>query len=59
MHNLQEPKKGRKLVPLMVRNYLIHDPSNVTYMQILRFNINGRSRTSITRQHNLLLYSRS
>jgi len=51
-------KKGRKLVLLMVRTYLTHNPLNVTCMQIMRFNCNGRSRISITYQLNLPLYSK-
>jgi hypothetical protein len=51
-------KKGRKLVLLMVRTYLTHNPLNVTCMQIMRFNYNGRSRTSIIYQLNLPLYSK-
>jgi hypothetical protein len=43
-HNSQEQKKGRKLVPFMVGSYLTHCPSNVTCMQIVRFNNNGRSK---------------
>jgi RNA recognition motif-containing protein len=58
MHNPQEPKKRRKQVPLMVGNYFTHSPSNVTCMQIVRYNSNERSRTSITRQHNFPLYSK-
>jgi hypothetical protein len=46
-------KKARKLIPLMVQSYLTHGPSNVANMQIVRFNSNGRSRTSITYQHNI------
>ncbi len=56
--NSQEPKKGRKLVPLMVQNYFTHNPSSVPYIQIMRYNNNGRSRTSITCQHNLPLYNK-
>ncbi len=41
-------KKGKKLVPLMVGNYLTHDLSNVAFMQIMRSNSNGRFRTNIT-----------
>jgi hypothetical protein len=33
----------------MVGNYLTHDPSIVTCMQIMRSNSNGGSITSITR----------
>jgi hypothetical protein len=51
-------KKGRGLVPLVVGSYLTHGPSNVTNMQIVKSNNNGRSKRSITRQCNILLYSR-
>jgi hypothetical protein len=39
MHNWQEPEKEeeRKLVPLMVRSYFTHSPSNVPCMQILKW----------------------
>jgi hypothetical protein len=33
-------------------------PSNVACMQIVRFNNNGRSKTSITNQYNLPLYNK-
>jgi len=52
-------KERRELVPLVVGSYLTHNPSNVTYMQIMKFNNNGRSRTSICCEHNLPLYGRS
>jgi hypothetical protein len=42
----------------VVGDYLTHGPSNVTCMQIVRSNITRRSRTSITRQCNLLLYNK-
>ncbi len=58
MYNLQEPKKRRKLVLLVVGSYLTHDPSNVACMQIVRSNSNGRFRTNITCQRNLPLYGR-
>ncbi len=58
MHNLQEPKKGRELVLLVVGSYFTHNISNVAYMQIMRFNINGMHRINIASQHNLPLYSR-
>jgi hypothetical protein len=48
MHNLQESKKGRELVLFIVGNYFTHNPSNVAYMQIVRSNSNGKSRTNIT-----------
>jgi hypothetical protein len=34
---------------------LIHSPSNAAYIQIMRSNNNGRSRTSISHQQNLPL----
>ncbi len=37
-------KKGRELVPLVVGSYLTHGPSNVTNMQIMKSNNNGRSK---------------
>jgi hypothetical protein len=52
-------KKRRKLIPFVVGSYLTHCPSNVTYMQIVKSNNNGRSRTSITCQCNLPLYGKS
>ncbi len=33
-------KVGRELVPLMVRSYLTHNPSDVVSMQIVRSNSN-------------------
>jgi hypothetical protein len=59
MNSPQEPKKGRKLIPFVIGSYFTHGSFNVTYMQIVRFNSNGRPRTSITYQHNFPLYSRS
>jgi len=50
-------KKGKELVHLVVGNYVIHNPFNVIYMQIMKSNNNGRFKTSITRQHNLPLYN--
>jgi len=47
-----------ELVPLMVGSCLIHGPSNVACMQIMRFNTNRRSRTCITCQCNLPLYGK-
>jgi hypothetical protein len=41
-------KKGRELVLLVVGSYLTHNPSNVTNMQIVRFNNNRRFKTSIS-----------
>jgi hypothetical protein len=52
-------EEGRKLVPFVVGSYLTHSTSNVTCMQIVRFNSNRRPRTSISCQHNLLLYSKN
>jgi hypothetical protein len=47
-------KKRKKLVPLMVGSYFTCSPSNFACMQIVISNNIGRSRTSITHQHNLL-----
>jgi hypothetical protein len=52
-------KEGRKLIPLMVRSYLIHSPSNVTYMQIVRSKNNNRFKTNISHQSNLPFYNKS
>ncbi len=57
-NNPQEPKKRRKLIPFGVGSYFIHDLFNVTCMQIVRCNSNGRSRTHIACQHNLPLYNK-
>ncbi len=46
------PKKGQRM-------HSPTNPSNATYMQIMRSNSNGRSSTSIARQRNFPLYSRS
>jgi hypothetical protein len=48
-------KEGRERIPLFIGSYLIHNPSNVfsmhvISMQIVRFNNNRRSRTSISCQ---------
>jgi hypothetical protein len=51
-------RRGRELVPLMGGSYLTHSPSNVTIVQIVRFNNNEMFRTSITYQCNLSLYSK-
>jgi len=51
---LAKTKQKKELVPFMVGSYLTHGPYNVTCMQIVKFNSNGRSRTCITRQDNLL-----
>jgi hypothetical protein len=50
MHNMQDPKQGRELIPLMVGNYFTHNPSKVTCMQIVGSNSNGRSKTSVTKK---------
>jgi len=52
-------KEGRELVPFAVGSYLTHSTSNVTCMQIVRSNSNRRLRTSISCQHNLLLYNKN
>jgi hypothetical protein len=51
-------KEGRELVLLVVGGYFTHNPFNVADMQIVRFNNNRRSKTSISHQCNLPLYSR-
>jgi hypothetical protein len=51
-------EKGRELVLLVVGSYLSHNPSIVACMQIMRFNNNGRFRTNIIHQCNLLLYNK-
>ncbi len=59
MNSPQEPEKGRDLVPLVVGSYTTPlMSSNVAQMQIVRSNSNGRSRTSITYQHNFFSYSK-
>jgi len=40
-------KKNRELVPLVVGSYFTHILTNVVYMQIVRSNNNGRSKTNI------------
>jgi hypothetical protein len=40
-------KERRELVLLVVGSYLTHGPSNVTCMQIVRSNNNGKSKTPI------------
>jgi hypothetical protein len=52
-------KEGRKLILLVVGSYFTHNPFNVTCMQIMKSNSNRRSRTNISCQCNLLLYSRA
>jgi hypothetical protein len=51
-------KGGKDLVPLMVRSYLTHNPSNITCMQIVSSNNNRMSRTNISRWGNLPPYSK-
>jgi hypothetical protein len=51
--------KWKEPVPLVVISYLTHSLCNVTYMQIMRSNSIGRSRTSITCEHNFPFYSRT
>jgi len=57
-HSLKGPKRGREPIFLVVGSYFTHGPSNVACMQIVTFNSSGRSRTSITCQNNLPLYSK-
>jgi hypothetical protein len=57
-HRSQELKKVEKLILLVVGNYFTHNPFNVTCMQIVIFNNNERSKTSIIRQCNLPLYNK-
>jgi len=45
-------KKRKELVFFVVGSYFTHDPSNVVDMQIMGSNNNGRSKISITCQHN-------
>jgi hypothetical protein len=54
-----KPKKGRELIPLVVGSYFTHGPPNVACTQIMGFNSNGRSKTSIVCQCNLPLYNRN
>jgi len=51
-------RKGRELIPFVVGSYLTHNHSNVISMQIMKSNNIGRSRTNISRQCNLPLYSK-
>jgi hypothetical protein len=46
-------KEGRELVPLVIGSYFTHNPSNVANKQIMKFNSNKRSKTSISHQCNL------
>jgi hypothetical protein len=54
MNILHGPKKGKKLILLVVGNYFTPNLSNVACMQFVRSNNNGRSRIDITCQRNLL-----
>ncbi len=47
-HNRKGPKRGRGPISLAVGSYFTHGPSNVTCMQIVRFNSTGRSKINIT-----------
>jgi hypothetical protein len=49
-------KNGREPIPLVEGSYFTHEPSNITYMEVVRSNSNGRSKTC-TYQCNFLLYS--
>jgi hypothetical protein len=51
----QKKGGGEVLVFFVARSYLTHGPFN--NMQIVRSNSNGRFKTNIPHQHNLLLYS--
>ncbi len=51
-------KKRKKVIPFVVRRYFTHGSSNVAYMQIMKSNSNGRSKTNIACQRNLPLYSK-
>jgi hypothetical protein len=51
-------QRGRELVPLVMGNYRIHNPSNVIFMQIMRSNSNRSFITSISHQCNLPFYSK-
>jgi len=52
-------QKGRELIPFVVGNYLTHNLFNVTYIQIMRYNNNGRSRINIICQRNFPLCSKA
>ncbi len=52
---LARTKEGRELVPLVIRSYLTHNPFNVTFIQIMRFNSNSRFRKASPA--NLFFYS--
>jgi hypothetical protein len=47
-HKAPKNQKNRELVPLVVGSYFIHILTNVAYMQIVRSNNNGRSKTNIS-----------
>ncbi len=53
-HNWKGPKRGRKPISLVVGSYFTHGLSNVTCMQIMRFNSTGRSKINITCQYSSL-----
>jgi hypothetical protein len=40
-NSLQEPRKRRKLVPLVLGSYLTYGPSSITCMRMTRSNNNG------------------
>jgi hypothetical protein len=50
-------KERRELVPLVVRSYLTHTPSNVASMEIVRSGNNKMFRTSISSLTYLSLYN--
>jgi hypothetical protein len=52
-------KEGKDLIPLTVGNYFTHNPFNVAFMQIVKSNNNKKSKTSISCQCNLPLYSKN
>ncbi len=54
-HNPHESKKKKELITFMVENYFTHNLFNVTCMQIMRSNNNGRLKTSIILQCNFPL----
>ncbi len=56
-HTTYMNKIKSNLILLMIGSHFTHDPSNVTCIQIMKFNSNGRFRTNITCQRNLLFYS--
>jgi hypothetical protein len=56
--NQKRKKKREKTSPFMVGSYFTHGPFNVTCMQIVKSNNNGRFRIIITHQCNLPFYSK-